>query len=213
MYGLIQQRLATSWAITVCTIMHSILYSRVYDGACCLCSRECHTYVHTCTYVPCIRICALLPSPACSHTAVPFKWVLYVPLVCGAEQAGGSKEEEMVDVEREEVYSSLVESLNSPFSILPDKGILEPKEARTFIVTFCPQKVCTVFLTLCVCAPNDLYAEVCVCIVLFIYMYIRMCIQYMCSYSSCIYSLLYVLSYNIHDIVCVYICTCRLVSP
>ena len=162
------------------------------DGACCLCSRECYTYVHT--YIPCIRICALLPSPACSHTAVPFKWVLYVPLVCGAEQAGGSKEEEEEeeeDVEGEEVYSSLVESLNSPFSILPDKGILEPKEARTFIVTFCPQKVCTVFSTLT---------------------YMCLCTQYMCSYSNCVYSLLYVQSYNIHDIVCVYICTCRLVS-
>lgn len=80
----------------------------------------------------------MLPLSASSHTAVAFKWVLYVPLVHGAGNAGGSEEE----VEGEEVLDSLVESLNSPFSILPDKGVLQPKEAREFVVTFCPQKVC-----------------------------------------------------------------------
>lgn len=78
------------------------------------------------------------PSPACSHTAVPFKWVIYVPLVHGVDRASDGKEEG----EGEEVVcESLVESLNSPFVIRPDKGVLEPKEARTFFVTFCPQKV------------------------------------------------------------------------
>ena len=169
--------------LTVCTIMHSILYNQICDEACCLCSRECHTYVHT--YVPCIRICALLPSPACSHTAVPFKWVLYVPLVCGAEQAGGSKEEEEEeeeDVEGEEVYSSLVESLNSPFSILPDKGMLEPREARTFIVTFCPQKVCTVPSTVL------MYVFVHTMICMQRYVYVLYCL-YTCTYVQYVYTI------------------------
>ena len=65
-----------------------------------------------------------------------------MPLVCGTGGSGiEEEEEEEVEVEREEVFHSLAESLNSPFTVLPDKGILAPKEARTFIVTFCPQKV------------------------------------------------------------------------
>ena len=162
----------------------------------------------TCTYIPCIRICALLPSPACSHTAVPFKWVLYVPLVCGAEQAGGSREEEEVDMEGEEVYSLLVESLNSPFSILPNNGILEPREARTFIVTFCPQKVCTVPST--VLTYVFVYPMICmrryVYVLYYLCTYVRMCMCNTCAhiviafilycmYNHTIYMTLYVYTY------------------
>ena len=134
------------------------------------------------------------PSPACSHTAVPFKWVTYVPLVHGVDHASDSKEEG----EGEEVMSeSLVESLYSPFVIRPDKGVLEPKEATTFFVTFCPQKVQYI------CLPNDLYEVMCayhIYIHTYIHTYVHTCVH------TDIHTYIHTYVHNIHTYI-TYICT------
>ena len=132
-----------------CVVMLCVYCNRVLSNVYC-------TYVrmYVCMHEGCKEVVLSPPSPACSHTAVPFKWATYVPLVHGVDHASDSKEEG----EGEEVVcESLVESLNSPFVIRPDKGIFEPKEATTFFVTFCPQKVQYSTFGL----PNDLYAVMC----------------------------------------------------
>lgn len=194
--------------LTVCTTMHSILYNRRCDEACCLCSRECYMYIHT--YVSCIGSCALLPLlpavtlpfPSSGSSMCP--WCVELGVLVAARRRRWKGKRCII-----RLWSLWTHHFPSyrirAFWSQKKRGLsLSPSALRrysAFNSTY-----------VCVCVPSNLYAEVCVYIILF-------CTCTVCEYSTCVRTVHVLIQwflictyYIICTCMCIHTCTCRLVS-